>query len=102
VRVGCLPPEDLLLDPALHVLPRLQLDGPSFDRGHAARDLDLPRRFGVWVEDNLLATLAAKRDLALAALDIESDVDAVDMVSGIEELKQRLSSCSAPGRSRAR
>jgi len=42
------------------------------------------------IEDNLLATLAAKRDLALAALDTESDVDAVDMVSGIEELKQRL------------
>jgi superfamily II DNA or RNA helicase len=42
------------------------------------------------IEDNLLATLAAKRDLALAALDAESDVDAVDMVSGIEELKQRL------------
>jgi SNF2 family DNA or RNA helicase len=42
------------------------------------------------IEDNLLATLAAKRDLALAALDAESDVDAVDMVSGIEEMKQRL------------
>jgi SNF2 family DNA or RNA helicase len=42
------------------------------------------------IEDNLLATLAAKRDLALAALDAGSDVDAVDMVSGIEELKQRL------------
>ena len=42
------------------------------------------------IEDNLLATLAAKRDLAVAALDSESDVDAVDMVSGIEEMKQRL------------
>jgi superfamily II DNA or RNA helicase len=42
------------------------------------------------IEDNLLATLAAKRDLALAALDVESDADAVDLVSGIEELKQRL------------
>jgi len=42
------------------------------------------------IEDNLLATLAAKRDLALAALDVDSDVDAVDMVSGIEEMKQRL------------
>lgn len=42
------------------------------------------------IEDNLLATHAAKRDLALAALDAESDADAVDMVSGIEELKQRL------------
>ncbi len=42
------------------------------------------------IEDNLLATLAAKRDLALAALDFESDTDAVDLVSGIEELKRRL------------
>jgi superfamily II DNA or RNA helicase len=42
------------------------------------------------IEDNLLAALSAKRDLALAALDAESDVDAVDVVSGIGELKQRL------------
>jgi superfamily II DNA or RNA helicase len=42
------------------------------------------------IEDNLLATLAAKRDLALAALDAESEVDAVDLVSGVEALKQRL------------
>jgi superfamily II DNA or RNA helicase len=42
------------------------------------------------IEDNLLATLAAKRDLALAALDPESDTDKVDLVSGIEELKKRL------------
>ena len=42
------------------------------------------------IEDNLLATLTAKRALALAALDVDSEVDAVDLVSGIEELKQRL------------
>ncbi len=42
------------------------------------------------IEDNLLATLSAKRDLALAALDVDSEVEAVDLVSGIEELKQRL------------
>lgn len=42
------------------------------------------------IEDNLLATLTAKRDLALAALDINSETDAVDLVSGIQELKQRL------------
>jgi SNF2 family DNA or RNA helicase len=42
------------------------------------------------IEESLLATLAAKKDLALAALDVESDVDAVDMSSGMEELKRRL------------
>ena len=42
------------------------------------------------IEDNLLATLAAKRELMLAALDSESQTDAVDLVSSMEELKQRL------------
>jgi len=42
------------------------------------------------LEENLLATLAAKKDLALAALDSASDVSAVDLVSGAEELKARL------------
>jgi superfamily II DNA or RNA helicase len=42
------------------------------------------------LEESLLATLAAKKDLALAALDVESDVDAVDVASGIQELKGRL------------
>jgi superfamily II DNA or RNA helicase len=42
------------------------------------------------IEDNLLATIAAKKDLALAALDAESDVDQVDLASGMEELKGRL------------
>jgi superfamily II DNA/RNA helicase len=42
------------------------------------------------IEENLLTTIAAKKDLALAALDAESDVDAVDLASGMEELKNRL------------
>jgi superfamily II DNA or RNA helicase len=42
------------------------------------------------IEEGLLGTLAAKHELALAALDPESAVDAVDLTSGIEELKRRL------------
>jgi len=42
------------------------------------------------LEENLLATLSAKQELALAALDAESDVDKVDLVSSMEELKRRL------------
>ncbi len=42
------------------------------------------------IEEGLLGTLAAKHELALAALDPESEVDAVDLSSGIEELKRRL------------
>jgi len=42
------------------------------------------------IEENLLATLAAKQHLALAALDAESDVDMLDLASGIEELKRRM------------
>ena len=42
------------------------------------------------IEENLLATLSAKNDLALAALDAESDVTQVDLVSGMEELRSRL------------
>jgi SNF2 family DNA or RNA helicase len=42
------------------------------------------------IEENLLATIAAKKDLALAALDVESEVDRVDLASGMEELKSRL------------
>jgi len=37
-----------------------------------------------------LTTLDAKRDLALAALDANSDVDAVSLASGAEALKARL------------
>ena len=42
------------------------------------------------LEESLLNTLAAKKDLALAALDSESQVDTVELVSGTEELKARL------------
>ena len=53
------------------------------------------------IEESLLATIAAKKDLALAALDVESDVDAVDVASGMQELKGRLEvllgvRCEAP------
>jgi superfamily II DNA or RNA helicase len=42
------------------------------------------------LEENMLGTLAAKQDLALAALDFESTTDIVDLSSGIEDLKRRL------------
>jgi superfamily II DNA/RNA helicase len=42
------------------------------------------------IEEKLLATLSAKHDLALAALDMESDVKEVELTSGVEELKRRL------------
>jgi len=42
------------------------------------------------IEESLLGTLSAKHDLFLAALDADSQVDAVDLVSGAEELKRRL------------
>ena len=42
------------------------------------------------IEEKLLSTLSAKHDLALAALDPESDVDQVDLAGGIEELRRRL------------
>jgi superfamily II DNA/RNA helicase len=42
------------------------------------------------IEESLLTTLSAKHDLALAALDPDSDVTKVDLVSGIEELRRRL------------
>ncbi|MCF6314530.1 MAG: DEAD/DEAH box helicase [Verrucomicrobiales bacterium] len=42
------------------------------------------------IEENLLATLSAKHELAQAALDPDSDIDQVDMASGMEELKRRL------------
>lgn len=42
------------------------------------------------IEENLLRTLSAKHELALAALDPSSDVDEVDLVGGLEELKRRL------------
>src|SRR5207237_4657821 len=39
------------------------------------------------IEENLLATIAAKREPHLAAPDAESEVDQVDLASGMEELK---------------
>jgi hypothetical protein len=42
------------------------------------------------IEEKLLSTLSAKHDLALAALDAESDVDQVDLAGGMEELRRRL------------
>lgn len=42
------------------------------------------------LEEGMLATLAVKKGLSTAALDIESDVTKIDMKSGIEELKNRL------------
>lgn len=42
------------------------------------------------IEENMLGTLAAKKEVALAALDMDSDVKAVDMAGGAEELRRRL------------
>jgi len=42
------------------------------------------------IEERLLGTLSAKHDLALAALDADSDVSEVELHSGMEELKRRL------------
>jgi len=42
------------------------------------------------IEESLLGTLSAKHELAMAALDLDSDVDAVDVVSNAEELRRRM------------
>ena len=42
------------------------------------------------IEENLLATLSAKHEMALAALDSKSTVSEVSIESGMEELKRRL------------
>ena len=42
------------------------------------------------LEEDLLKTLSDKHDLALAALDLESDVSTVDFVSNVEEMRRRL------------
>jgi hypothetical protein len=42
------------------------------------------------IEESLLATLTSKRELALAALDVDSDLNELSMVSGAEELRSRL------------
>jgi superfamily II DNA or RNA helicase len=48
------------------------------------------------LEERMLTTLSAKHDLALAALDVESDVDEVQLQSGMEELKRRLEKLLGP------
>ncbi|MCY4264829.1 MAG: DEAD/DEAH box helicase [Gammaproteobacteria bacterium] len=42
------------------------------------------------LEENLLMTLSAKRNLAMEALDPDASADEVEMESGMEELKRRL------------
>lgn len=42
------------------------------------------------IEEEMLKTLSAKHDLAMAALDIGSDVSEVMMKTGVDELKRRL------------
>ncbi|MQA92445.1 MAG: helicase [Gemmatimonas sp.] len=42
------------------------------------------------IEEKLLATLSGKHELALAALDLDSEVTEVELASGMEELKRRL------------
>ncbi len=42
------------------------------------------------LEENLLITLSAKHELALAALDPDSEVTEVSLESGMEEMKRRL------------
>ena len=42
------------------------------------------------IEERMLNTLSAKHDLALAALDVDADVNEVELSSGIDELKSRL------------
>ncbi len=42
------------------------------------------------IEENLLLTLSAKKQLSMAALDPDSEVEDVNLESGYEELKQRL------------
>jgi superfamily II DNA or RNA helicase len=42
------------------------------------------------IEENLLATLSAKHELAAAVLDPDSDLREVELASGMEELKRRL------------
>jgi superfamily II DNA or RNA helicase len=42
------------------------------------------------IEENLLATLSSKRELFEAVLDPDSDVEAVDVLSNVEDLRSRL------------
>jgi hypothetical protein len=42
------------------------------------------------LEERILALLGAKKELAMAAVDVDSDIIEVSMQSGIEELKRRM------------
>jgi superfamily II DNA/RNA helicase len=42
------------------------------------------------IEENMLHTLSLKQDLALAALDVNSDVNDIRLATGAEDLKRRL------------
>lgn len=42
------------------------------------------------IEERMLGTLSAKHELAQAVLDVDSEIDAVDLSSGVEDLKLRL------------
>ena len=42
------------------------------------------------IEERMLATLSAKHELAQAVLDVDSRIDAVDLSTGVEDLKRRL------------
>jgi hypothetical protein len=42
------------------------------------------------IEENLLSTLSAKRDLAMAALDPDSQVEGVDVRSQADDIKSKL------------
>jgi superfamily II DNA/RNA helicase len=42
------------------------------------------------LEERLLGTLSGKHQLAIAALDHDSDIDEVELATGVDELKRRL------------
>lgn len=42
------------------------------------------------IEERMLGTLSAKHELAQAVLDVDSELDAVDLSTGVEDLKRRL------------
>ena len=42
------------------------------------------------LEEQLLTTISQKKELAMAALDYESDISEIDLQSGMDELKSRL------------
>lgn len=48
------------------------------------------------IEENLLRTLCAKHELAMAALDMTSDVKAISLESNMDELKRRLEQLLGP------